>query len=276
IPIQHVYHVYFFGHRNSITPVAILLLTICAIYYHIQKKRLSLWMLIVVTSTILGMLFIWSATGVAVMFIFILLILFINNGVLFKFMNFAAFAPITIGSFFFVVVFRLQEHISFLIEQILDRSLTFTGRTIIWDFSIMMISQAPFLGYGVRQSSDPTWLGWSSTYLWFSHNGVLEILLRGGFIGLITYIVLVVYVIVSLLKHRANPIAALLSAGIFAFFISMLMESSFKSVYLFATFAFAFYVDKIIETTEEAPLVEELQESKYIISKMHNKSIYIR
>jgi O-antigen ligase len=80
------------------------------------------------------------------------------------------------------------------IARLFGRDLTFTGRTEVWEVVTRSISKRPVLGYGfysfwqgmTGQSADAILAThWGFGY---AHNGMLEILLQLGFVGLIIFL----------------------------------------------------------------------------------------
>jgi exopolysaccharide production protein ExoQ len=81
---------------------------------------------------------------------------------------------------------------------VLDRDVTLTGRTELWPAVLEMIAKRPWLGYGYSAF----WMGWEgeSAYVWIwlaalannfypthAHNGVLELWLDLGFLGVLVF-----------------------------------------------------------------------------------------
>ncbi|MFR3202482.1 MAG: O-antigen ligase family protein [[Clostridium] leptum] len=66
-----------------------------------------------------------------------------------KLFNFRNYLILNILLFFVIVIFRMQNLFAFLIEDILHKNLTLTGRTVIWDRTLELIGEKPILGHGV-------------------------------------------------------------------------------------------------------------------------------
>ena len=75
---------------------------------------------------------------------------------------------ISIVIFVSIVFLRLQEVFSYLIVNILGKDLTFTGRTVIWDYYINEIKNSWVIGYGV---------GYNPYKGLFAHNGFLDLMI---------------------------------------------------------------------------------------------------
>jgi O-antigen ligase len=87
----------------------------------------------------------------------------------------------------------LLENLDDIVVNKLGKDLTFTGRTVLWEAVIEMIQQRPLLGYGYSAF----WRGWegpSASLLnvgdWAvpnSHNGILDLWLDLGLVGVIAF-----------------------------------------------------------------------------------------
>ena len=123
-----------------------------------------------------------------------------------------------------VVIFRIQETVfRGFIENTLQKNVTLTGRTLIWDFIMKIIPNSLIFGYGrndiIAQNSiirDVT----------EAHNGLLEILLCTGIIGLFVFILILLNVFKALNKSNSK-ISYILSMAIFLYFCIALTESAF-------------------------------------------------
>jgi exopolysaccharide production protein ExoQ len=105
----------------------------------------------------------------------------------------------------------LTLNIETLVVDVLEKDLTFTGRTDIWASAAEMIKLRPWLGYGY----DAFWNGMdgASAYIWRdlqwsvpdAHNGFVELTLHLGFVGLSIFLVgYVINLASSILKVRAT------------------------------------------------------------------------
>ena len=86
--------------------------------------------------------------------------------------------------------------------------LTITGRTIIWEHIFDLLKGNPFdlifgLGHGTGQKIFQTYNA-SHFSVKSAHNGVMEIFLRYGLLGAITYVGVLGLIVFSLIKHLKN------------------------------------------------------------------------
>lgn len=93
-----------------------------------------------------------------------------------------------------VFAFLYTEVVMSALTEGFDKSATLSGRTTLWDLSIQYISTKPFLGYGLGafwRTPDAQALraaaGWVVPH---AHNGVLELALNVGYVGVAAYLIL--------------------------------------------------------------------------------------
>lgn len=81
------------------------------------------------------------------------------------------------------------------VTETLGKNIYMSGRTYIWDISLLKIMASPILGYG--NAGNGNIIEWNG-YLWYAHNLFLDILIQGGGIALLFFLC----VIFSLFKKR--------------------------------------------------------------------------
>ena len=126
-----------------------------------------------------------------------------------------------------LVYFRLQHYLEYIIVNVLQRNLTLTNRTIIWDRAIRFIREHPIFGYG-RENYGPRALKYGfkaeSPAGLHAHNRILETLYGGGITMLILFLWIFFYAAGRLNKVKDTSFAKILSFGIFIYLIGMLTE----------------------------------------------------
>ena len=123
-----------------------------------------------------------------------------------------------------VVIFRIQETVfRGFIENTLQKNVTLTGRTLIWDFIMKIIPNSLIFGYGRNDIIAQNAIIRDVTE---AHNGLLEILLCTGIIGLFVFILILLNVFKALNKSNSK-ISYILSMAIFLYFCIALTESAF-------------------------------------------------
>lgn len=126
-----------------------------------------------------------------------------------------------------LVIFRLQYYFDFIIEGVLHKNLTFTGRTYIWDRTIQFICEKPLFGYGKEESASRAikyGVSSSSPIGLHAHNRLLETLYSGGIIMFASFVFIMFYAAARLNRYRDTIFAKILSMGIFIYLVGMLSE----------------------------------------------------
>jgi len=187
-----------------------------------------------------------SATGLVSCTVIFLYIIFIyNKKFIEKLFNIKNIILLIIMIFLFFVVFRMQNFVAFFIEDYLDKSLTFTGRTYIWDFYINIFKNNWLIGCGEVDYGFAT-INFISDKSLTAHNTYLEILVRGGIIGFLIYNSLTIISVKKLALYKNESIVFYLSICIFAFMLMSMMETAtFNSSFFLMLFSI-YNIDKII------------------------------
>lgn len=127
-----------------------------------------------------------------------------------------------------VVILHLQDRIpllKFIIEDVMHKDITFTGRTEIWAFARGLISQRPLIGYGGSFASLPRtngyWYSWMQTY--GPHNQFLAVMMTGGMITFAVYVRMVFLSTKSLLKCKRSPVSVIIVVGLIAIYLELTM-----------------------------------------------------
>lgn len=238
----------FLGIDNALAVfVSLPLMSVACIYSAFKNRKLTFtafFMLVMISAT---MLITWSATGVVAWFVLIAYILVIYKSQLTKYLNsyllFATFVSLQI----MVVFLRLQEYFAFIIENILGKSIDFSGRTLIWDLSYLIILRSPIIGHGLQEGHGLIQV--SGIFL-YSHNAILEVLIQSGAIGLVLFIVPFLMAARRLYQYREHFLAGIVSVTLFSFMLTFLMEAQISSIWIFGFLIIADHIPTIIQQYE--------------------------
>lgn len=127
------------------------------------------------------------------------------------------------GTTLLFAVFKVQFYFESFIWNTFHKSVTFSGRTYIWDKSMEYFMNAPLIGYG-NENVEVTIgkLGINHT-----HNFLLEILYRGGLIGLFLFLVSF-YLIGKKAKQAKGHFSYFIFCGLLTIFlVSLTIEFAF-------------------------------------------------
>lgn len=183
-----------------------------------------------------------SILGISILLIYLIFKKVLNN---LNFINIKSLSLTYLVLFFSVIIFKVQNLLSFIFVDILHKDLTFTGRTIVWSDVIKLIGNKPIFGYGVEYRF--TRLARSiNLQVYHAHNEILEIIYKTGLIGLISFVIFFTVSVKKLYINKDNEFVKVLSFIMFIFMVMMLTEAySLENIlYVFAIF---YNVDYILK-----------------------------
>lgn len=168
----------------------------------------------------------YSATSMTALVLFGLIMLVFRSAKLRAAVNGLSIGIAYVFVFCSIVLFRLQNNLSLLIEGVLGKSLTFTGRTAVWDGVISMTDGEHILfGYGTAPRFH---LEFDNFVYNHPHNDILSVLLSGGIVALVLYLMLVGWALGILYKNRTELLSHIFCAALAGFFAVALMEPLFS------------------------------------------------
>ncbi|OBR89893.1 hypothetical protein CLRAG_38700 [Clostridium ragsdalei P11] len=216
----------FITESNSITSPLIYSVVVGGLYniiYGEKQKILSKRLFLLLICITITELLVWSATGMVGWFILLVYIFYVEFTGRIKSLPYFKLSVVAVLLNISIVFFNIQDKLSFLIECILQKSLTFTGRTYIWKINLEQIRQSWIIGYGY---------GYRAVGFFYAHNAILEFLIEGGIVLLVAFIWVVV--IVGLKNKKDNQIysselpflkaSQFLIIAVFSFEIMMITE----------------------------------------------------
>lgn len=240
---------YFNGHRNwaiaAILPSVFSSLLLDDRQERLVSIRSAVFLLVGFAQLLLA----YSATSLVALLCATIGIVLLASRKMYAILNAYTYLALNAVLFLFVVVFGLQNMFGFLVEDVLGKSMTFTGRTIIWEGVIERVfATNPLVGCGY----DAFWNG--SANVGSAHNMVLEVFAQGGFAGVAVFIVLLLMVAHGLYACSKSRTAALLSLVIGCFLLIGLTEQiRWPAFFLFLGFAYGWSnseIKKAVPTSE--------------------------
>lgn len=247
---------YLLGGKNALQVTLLPAIPLVYIYSYFRYKKLRVIPLIVILIAILSMYLSQSGTATVIAILTLVFALFPKR----ISPTFNAYLYGYIAIFLSIVVYRLQE-VMFgdFIKDVLQKDLTFTGRTYIWDFVMYLMNEYWFLGVG-RGSTiirDNNYFNVIDT-----HNGVLEVMMFSGVIGLALYFIMLLMIGQKLKQERKHVISKVLSFSLFAYMIIGLTESVFYRIEFWLLLVISYNIDKIVKQSEPVQETTHLQQNK--------------
>lgn len=232
--------IYLLGGKNSVAITALPTIPIVYIYSYFIHEKLKIIPLLLILISIISIYISESGTGIVIA---LLSILFVFAPKRF-FPSFFSYFFIYVVTFLSIVIFRLQEvFLGNFIVNVLHKDITLTGRTYIWDWVISYIKQSWLLGYGRGNDIVNTHF----TNLYEAHNGILEILLFTGVLGLFFFFLILLLVGQKLSMNRRHIFSKLLAFSIFCYLIIGLTESVYNSTEFWMLLVISFGIGGIIK-----------------------------
>jgi hypothetical protein len=144
------------------------------LYSNYKEQKYNILAIILYVATVLTELMLWSATSLTGVVLLLSYIFFIYNNNLEKYVNCKTLHIVAIIIIIGFTTGSMQKYFSYIIEDILHKNLTMTGRTDSYGRYIKIFLDYPLLGLGHNaQTMD---------------NGALQILYRSGSFGFISLI----------------------------------------------------------------------------------------
>lgn len=159
------------------------------------------------------------------------------------------FAVAVFGCFFVIFAFA-DTDIPFLkdfITKVLNRDVTFTGRTYIWSYGVAMVKESPIIGHGFR-----TWVNISPEVLvGHAHNYLLDKAVVGGIPMLLMVFVTHFELIRGAFKQKNSIYKIALLGLLFGIFLTYITESYFRFYRFLIVFALMYNLDTILGNKKE-------------------------
>lgn len=229
---------WFLGYYNTHTRYFLPALMIAYIYMNYSGKRVRTYFL--TAAVFLSALLVWSGgTIVALGIMAIIYTFFKNRTTIFNFYN---YWMIHVIFFILVIMMKLQNYLRWLIDGLLGKWGSLTGRMLVWQAGLELVKKSFLFGYGVEYDEIRR-----KHFFWaiHSHNQLLEILCQGGIIYLFLMISIIVMVGRHLKKYKNNEIVKVISIAFLGWCIHSLVEP-YTTAFLMGMFIIAYHSDSYI------------------------------
>lgn len=235
---------YFLGYDN-LHIVYLLPFLVCFWIYSIYMQRVKIMTMIYMVLVSLSVFICRSATSVIVITIFFLLALLSENRLTKNRIDLKKGILVIAFLFLILVIFRLQKIFAGFFD-ILNKDITFTERTPVWDAALRLFRVKPMLGYGQQtELYDFVALGGPHTHDWYLH-----VLYQMGVVGLGLLIYILLQINKSLSECKNKKYGNILSVGIFSFLIAFLAESYVSMTGFWALVSMAYHISTLTEGLE--------------------------
>lgn len=198
---------WFLGHKNLFVLYFLLATGVTALLDQNNEMKISLKTVLIIVFSVASSIVGQSSTGLFVYLLF-LVILYTRVGIT------PAKTFVAAGACFVAfVLLRLQYLFSWVITSVMNKSLSFTGRTEIWDMVIEAIGNNLVFGVGVNKTDVIGFLFQNGMY--HGHDLYLYLTYQGGLLCVFCLVVLVV-VIIQAIRSVADKQACFVIAAALA------------------------------------------------------------
>lgn len=247
-----------FGQRNAMRNILYPALLFSIIQDKVNGKRISLPTIFLMVTSPIVLLLVKSSTSIALMVV--LEAFYIANIMGYRAPNILKPFSIVYLVLEAVLVFlRKLEFLSHFIVNVLQRDLTLSSRTDIWDLAIKKIQESPWVGTGVHSLENSGLYTDRMTQVSHSHNAALDIVYKGGIFALVVGVALVVRCCLPLLLHSKKWTAFVFGLTLGCFFIAGVVGDLWYPQ-IFLVLYMAAYLDlwaDVIENEGSTPQDEE-------------------
>lgn len=177
--------------KNGLAQISFYIFLLSIFFQSVIKTTKYSWLNKIITALAILLIFLaQSSTVILALFFVIIAFLIFNFEKIFLKIGINKIVSIMILLLIALIIAILtifSNELLAIIPAIFGKDLTFTGRTLIWDYVIGEILKRPLLGYGYMTY----WIMGSSRLdiilVNQSHNSYLEIILWGGFLGFLLF-----------------------------------------------------------------------------------------
>lgn len=233
-------YIYFWSTRNHLSSLFFITFISSILFYGIKRTNPAhLWCMFTVVNVFWGtIMFNSSTTIVGVTVLLILYFLFKKRNVLYR--------PVLwffggVGLNITIVMFRIQEVFAWLIENLLHKTVTLSGRTSIWDIALLYIYRSPIWGYG---ESSILSFSFAKTEI-PAHNQFLDIAIICGIPGVILFGIILFVTFRKLGSYKESFVSRLITCALLGYIVMSISESPNPYQPWFILFAVAFRTPEI-------------------------------
>lgn len=206
--------IHFLGYDNDVVPIIFTFLLFLTLNIYLKNGK-NTFSYIGIGIAILTLLKTWSANGIVGLVILLIYLVFFRKNKTDKIINFKNIFILSIIVFVCLVVFRMQDKLEYIIVNVLNRDITFTGRTRIWDNALKTWKEHKLFGVGIFD-----FIQRSKIYgVYHAHCTYLNILFEVGIFGFLIRMFL--FKEVNNILKRYHTIISSLIVCFFAIYFSI-------------------------------------------------------
>lgn len=240
--------IYFLGLQNRFAFVFLPLIAFQALHSILTYGTIQKKIFIITIINTLVLIYFWAVGGMLALILICFLFFFIDKLKLKKLFNSIICSIIVIAANISLVFLRVQENYADFITDKLQKDVTLSGRTLLWDYGLLSFLNNPIWGIGYNDTSKlPT----DMLEVSHMHNLFMNIIYYGGIVSLILFLTINVFVVHKLYKYRKTPCATILVLTIFTGYM-MSLGDTFDNAAFWMLIMLAYNINKITKNKSYA------------------------
>lgn len=212
--------IYFLGVSNQVGPYVICTVLISGYYCYKYNKTKIYINLALIQGIFSAVLLKSTTTLIGVVGIAFLLFVLRRKNIMAKIKAGGMLACILFANAA-IVLFQMQTHFEYFINNVLKEDVTLSTRTYIWEKAFVLVSNSPIWGYGGKDNS--RYIFWGRLKF-NAHNFLLQTLLVGGIVACIAFVFIVYVSLKKIYNCKNSNVQFVLMSGILMFLIMEISE----------------------------------------------------
>lgn len=240
--LSTAWNMHFIAGKNQLGLFLVGSIIISLLYSFVKYQKVKLFSVILIIINIISLIIGKTGTGqvgISLAVILVFISIKYKSKTIINYKNLLSIAVIT---FLLIVIIRVQSLFSIVIEQILNKSMTFTGRTELWDLAIELFKKSPILGYGFQNGE----FIHVNNDVYSAHNEFLQKACEGGLISVFLFMMILIVGGSTLGKYKEHILSHIISIGIFSSLIMMMTESTGNTNMIYILLPIGYFCDELI------------------------------
>lgn len=201
----------------------------------------------------------------------LLLLLWCNRRALPRYITPFLFTLLAAAMFIGIQFFDLLRLFGTLITEALEKSMTLSSRTVIWNKTLEVVFNNPLTGVGYLPVLYMRELLGGPSFS-HTHNQLLELMLHGGAIAVALYLAATHFASQEAIKYRRSPAVKAMTLLICTFAIMGVVEIFHNDPIYYALFVFLSRADCLTEGVKPLPRISVFKRVKRDIRKLVKKA----
>lgn len=221
-------YLFFLGLENRFVFYFLPLVAFAALYSYIKYGVIKRFVYVISLLNMALLLYKWAVGGMLGLIMINVLIVFRKKLLPHQLFNSISCFIVVILSNLLLVFFRIQENYEDFIVNTLEKDITLTGRTELWDYGLYTFLKNPIWGIGYLDLNNlpPDMLS-----VGHMHNLFMNVLFYGGLGGIILFLIIQLLWVKRLFKYKKTVEASVLNITMFTSLMMSLGDTFDSATY---------------------------------------------